>query len=169
MDSNHLEYVTYSPSQTASKSKSSPTDALEFDTFEGTRSQLSDLIRLWIARRADQMKALVLSFTRDIQTCEIYGLTHRVKGPQSSNRHPPMHCDERYRPVKVHVPNQVKWSAEFSKKTFERSPNWCSHHFRRGILRLKGGRWHVEIMSSLNSSLPILTFPVIIRNNEESK
>ena len=47
------------------------------------------------------------------------GFTYRVKGPQSSTLHPPMHCDEMYRPVKVHVPNQVQWSAEFLKKTFE--------------------------------------------------
>ena len=33
-------------SEGASKSKSSPTDELEFDTFEGTRSRPSDPIRL---------------------------------------------------------------------------------------------------------------------------
>ena len=41
-----VKYMAYSPSEGASKSKTSPTDALEFDTFEGTRSQLSDTIRL---------------------------------------------------------------------------------------------------------------------------
>ena len=164
-----LIYRVYSPRKGASKFKSSPADEHEIDTDDGTRSQPSDPIRFWIERWAYKMKALVLSFTIDIQTCEIYRVYSPRKGASKSNRHPPMHCDERYRPVKVHVPNQVQWSAEFSKKTFERFQNWCSHHFRRGILRLKGGQWHVEIMSSLNSSKPILTFPVIIRNNEEPK
>ena len=40
----HLEHMAYSPSEGASKSKSSPTDAREIDTDDGTRSQQSDAI-----------------------------------------------------------------------------------------------------------------------------
>ena len=69
-----MKYSAYSPSKGDSKSKSSPTDAHEIDTYYGTRSQLFNPIRLWIERKAYQMKALAVSFTIDTHTCEIMGV-----------------------------------------------------------------------------------------------